>query len=432
MSKKKIKKDDKLKDNNSPKEKIPINTNEEDLPQVDFNNIDSLMSFFTSQISTPKKLIKTLGIDLSIGKVKICLLTLEKEDMFIGGGWSSLPVNFEYTSEKNYEYTQGLSIAIESFLKHHNTETSEIKSVVFCTGGAYYMANSFAEGMRHSASIIKMIFPRQKVYFIRCDGQLIPINDIFELEDSEASAFGCTNFLGTSLIATKNFNEGLAIDMGTISTSIIPIIDGQIDPVALNNPKGYMQHRYSTGKHIWYGVMHTSLIHITNQAKTRKANYNLILRSCTTNTLCTILNIIDADIANVHVNDSSKITHLDLAYMNLAETIGLDINSISFNELDEIAKDIYYQMILKLSDNIRNILSNMNYKSFDNLKILAGGLGQDAFIIPALSNTGFSKEQIITVTEDKESNLWTATSVYGLAILALENIIGDKINVSIN
>lgn len=82
-----------------------------------------------------------------------------------------------------------------------------------------------------------MIFPRQKVYFIRVDGELINIDDIFELEDSEASAFGCTNYLGTSLLAMKNFSDGLAIDMGTISTSIIPIMNNKIDPIASYSPK---------------------------------------------------------------------------------------------------------------------------------------------------------------------------------------------------
>ena len=423
MPKKKEQKDDQPKSSAKKKSKEI----EQSESEIDLANIQSLMALFMPKST----IIKTLGIDLSIGKVKLCLLSLEKETKFIGGGWSSLKVNFEHTFEKNYEYNQGLSIAIEAFLKHHNTESTEIQSVVFCSGGAYYMSNSFAEGMRHSAGIIKMLFPRQKVYFIRCDGELIPINDIFELEDSEASAFGCTNFLGTSIIAAKNFDEGLAIDMGTISTSIIPITNGKIDPVAAYNPKGYMQHRYATGKHLWYGAMHTSLIHITNQAKTKKAKYNLILRSCNTNTLCTILNIIEANVANVHVNDSDKITQLDLAYMDLAETIGLDKNSISESELDEIAKDIYYQMVEKLAENIRSIIANMNYKNFDDLKVLVGGLGQEAFIIPALSFSGFSQEQIIRVIEDEQSNLWTATSVYGLAILALEKIIGEKIDVSI-
>lgn len=377
------------------------------------------------------KLIKTLGIDLSIGKVKLCLLIYDTETTSIGGGWSSLPVEFEYMSPKNYEYSTGLNIAIEAFLKHHNTIPEEIKSVVFCTGGAYYMTRTFGEGMKYTAGIIKMIFPRQKVYFIRVDGELIPINDIFELDDSEGSAFGCTNYLGTSILATKNFTEGLAIDMGTISTSIIPIINGNIDPVASYNPKGYMQHRYTTGKHIWYGAMHTSLIHITNNAKTLRSNYNLILRSCSTNTLSTILGILDSNVANVHVNELSRISELEMSYMLLAETVGLDINSISHEELDEIAKDIYLQMIFKLAENIRNILANMNYKNFDGLRVLAAGLGQEAFIIPALLNSGFSRDQIITITEDKHSNLWTATSVYGLALLALENIIGEKIPVSI-
>lgn len=53
------------------------------------------------------KIIKTLGIDLSIGKVKLCLLTYDSSTKNIGGGWSSLPVNFEYISEKQYEYSNG-------------------------------------------------------------------------------------------------------------------------------------------------------------------------------------------------------------------------------------------------------------------------------------------------------------------------------------
>ncbi len=378
-----------------------------------------------------KKLIRTLGIDLSIGKVKLCLLTFDQEQKIMDGGWSSLPVDFQYISEKNYDFTIGLSNAIESFLEYHQTNTDKIKSVVFCTGGAYYMFPSFAEGMRYTASIIKMLFPRQKVYFIRVDGQLTKINDIFELEDSEASAYGCTNFLGTSLLATKTFKDGLAIDMGTISTSIIPIIDSKIDPLARYNPKGYMNHRYTTGKHLWYGAMHTSLSYITTKAKTKQSNYALILRSCTTSTLMSLLDLMDISVTDAHVADQNKILGKDIDFIRLAETVGLDVNILSKNELLEIAVDIYYQIIEKLSENIRSIINNASFKDFSQLKVLAAGLGQQSFIIPALINCGFTQEQIITVTEGQESNIWTATSVYGLALIALEKIIGEEIDISI-
>lgn len=383
-------------------------------------------------IKKDSNIINTLGIDLSIGKVKLCLLSYNKENKNILGGWSSLAVPFEYIAEKEYDYNNNLTIAIEAFLKHHNKEAKDINSVVFCSGGAYYMFKTFGEGLRYTASILKMIFPRQKVYFIRCDSKLFDIDEIFDLPDEEASAFSSTNFLGVSLLASKFFDEGLAIDMGTISTSIIPIVNGVIDPISRYNPQGYTHHRYSTGKHIWYGVMHTPLNYITYQAKTKKSFYNLILRSCSTSTLCNIFNLLDPDSANRHVSAESKITDNKLMeFIKLAETVGLDINSVSSEELVEIAHDIYSQMIINLSNIIKNILINMNYTSFDNLKVLAGGLGQDAFIVPALKNCGFNDNQIIKIAEDKRSDLWSATSVYGLAVLALENIINEPILVSI-
>ncbi|GIW21445.1 MAG: hypothetical protein KatS3mg068_0452 [Candidatus Sericytochromatia bacterium] len=375
--------------------------------------------------------INTLGIDLSIGKVKLCLLSLDKENKFITGAWTSLPVEFEYIDEKNYEFSKGLSIAIEAFLKHHNLNVESIKSTIFCTGGAYYMFKSFIDGLIYTASVLKMIFNRQKVYFIRCDGKLFKLREIFDISEKEASAFNSTNFLGTSILATKIFDEGLAIDMGTISTSIIPIINREIDPNAKLNPSGYTKHRYITGKHIWYGSMHTPLNYITTSVKTNKGFYNLILRSCSTNTLCNILGILPSSVANVHVsNKNSKIQDDDnLSYIQMAETLGLDIYSISKEELYEVAKNIYYIMIYKLSEIIRNIVNNTNFSSFENLKVLSCGLGQNAFIVPALLNAGFDKSQIITIEEDKESNLWTATSVYGLAIKAMEDIIKEPLNV---
>jgi len=378
----------------------------------------------------PNNFINTLGIDLSIGKVKLCLLSLDKQNKFVTGGWTSLPVEFEYISEKNYEFSRGLSIAIEAFLKHHGLEIEDIKSTIFCTGGAYYMFKSFIDGLRYTASVLKMIFNRQKVYFIRCDGKLFKLKEIFEIDEKEASSFNSIDFLGTSILATKIFNEGLAIDMRTISTSIIPIVNKEIDPSAKLNSSGYTKHRYTTGKHIWYGSMHTPLNYITTTVKTDKNLYNLILRSCSTNTLCSILGILPSSVANVHVNQSSKIQENDeLSYIQMAETLGLDIYSISKNELYEVAKNIYYTMIYKLSEIIRNIVNNTNFLSFENLKVLSCGLGQNAFIIPSLLNAGFEKNQIITVEEDKESNLWTATSVYGLAVKAMEDIIKEPLDI---
>lgn len=384
--------------------------------------------------STKKKLVNdfvnTLGIDLSIGKVKLCLTTISKEDKQVTGAWSSLPVRFEYISEKNYNFSENLANAIESFLTHHKKEKTDIDSVVFCSGGAFYMFETFAEGLRYSASVMKMLFPQQKVYFIRADAELIELDTVFELEDEEASGFCCTNFLGTSLLAQKIFANGLAIDMGTISTSIIPIINHHIDPVAKYNPKSYVKHRYATGKHTWFGAMHTALDHITHKAKTPKADYPLILRSCDTSVLCSILELIESEETDMHVPKVNKLPDLETSLKRLAETIGLDINSIARSELYEIAVNIYNQMIDRLSETIKSILSNMNYADFSELKVLSAGLGQSAFILPALRNCGFEDDQIITLAQDKTSSLWTATSVYGLAILAGEKIFGEKLSMT--
>lgn len=70
-----------------PRKKADTDKFTENNLDIDINDIDSLMTFFV-----PKKFIKTLGIDLSIGKVKLCLLTYEKDSKSLGGGWSSLPV----------------------------------------------------------------------------------------------------------------------------------------------------------------------------------------------------------------------------------------------------------------------------------------------------------------------------------------------------
>lgn len=381
-----------------------------------------------SKKKVARDVINTLGIDLSIGKVKICLTSINKETKHVTGAWASLPVRFEYISEKNYDFSQNLATAIEAFLTHHKKEKTDIDSIVFCSGGAFYMFETFAEGLRYSAGVLKMVFPHQQVYFIRADAELIELDQIFELEDEEASGFCSTNFLGTSLLAQKIFSNGLAIDMGTISTSIIPIINHQIDPVAKYNPKSYIKHRYATGKHTWFGAMHTALDHITHKANTQKASYPLILRSCDTSVLCSILELIEPDETDIHVSKVNKMPDLETSFRRLAETIGLDVNSIERSELYEIAINIYNQMIDRLSENIKTILTNMNYSNFDDLKVLSAGLGQSAFIVPALRNCGFEDEQIITLAQDKTSSLWTATSVYGLAILAGEKIFGEKLS----
>ena len=77
------------------------------------------------------------------------------------------------------------------------------------------------------------------------------------------------------------------------------------------------------------------------------------------------------------------------------------------------------------------LLEDLNLSYFENLKVLASGLGQDAFVVPALKNCGFESHQIIKIAEDKRSDLWSASSVYGLDILALETIIDEPVQVSI-
>lgn len=367
-------------------------------------------------------MIRSLGIDLSVGKIKLCLLTLSDQGEKFSGGWVSLPVPFEYINEREYVFEDGLKKAINVFLEHNNTGVKEIDIVIFCTGGAYYMFKSFNDGLKYVVGILDKLFNNKEVYFIRSDSELIHINKIKKLPFKQASAFTCTNFLGTSILASKIIKDGLAIDMGTISTSIIPIINGVIDPQAKVDPENYVLHRYTTGKHLWYGVMLTPIIYISHTVETNKNRYILSRRCCMTDSICSILDLIDSQTANKHVSDrSSFLPSKEMAYINLAESLGVDVDFIGKKELQSVAKRIYNIFLDKFSNYIQDIIKYSNLPVKSKLKIMVGGLGERVFIKPALKKLGFKDKQIISIPEDG-SNLWSATSVYGLALYGLEKI----------
>ncbi len=71
---------------------------------------------------------------------------------------------------------------------------------------------------------------------------------------------GSTNFLATAYCVAKNNPHALLIDMGSTTTDIIPIIDGQPAAEGLTDPE-----RLITGELVYTGFTRTAVMAITNR-----------------------------------------------------------------------------------------------------------------------------------------------------------------------
>lgn len=367
---------------------------------------------------------RVLGLDVGNGKVKACLIDWQGSWEASRIRWDSRPLPL--SANRRRDFGDGVPIQVFNFLDDQGVEILELERVVACCSQSFSYQPYF-ESIRHLGEILAM-FGEIPTSLIRVDGELTPYQAIASLPEPELYAYTFTNFYGSALLGSRLIHAGLSLDLGTTTLDIIPIQAGQIDPAGLAVPADYLKFRYSHGRIHWLGITTTPLCMLASRVPLGEQVYQVVPRNYSSDLLFGFEND-QADLLARHAYGRGFPDPLTCR-QHLAQFIGVDDTLISLAEIRQVRDYLFEQQLARVAEELKATASQVFSQPLHELEIASFALGEELLLKPALARAGFDPGKVRTLQLGREQALWSASSAFAMALLALENQLGERVEIA--
>ncbi len=366
-----------------------------------------------------------LGLDLGNAKLKLCLIRFQGDLESSEIVWASQPLPL--SSDRRDDFESGIPLALMSFCLKNSLKLSEIEGVAVCSSHSYSY-DRFYESVDHLVAILGKVFKQCPVFLVSALGTLTPLADIPALAPAEKYRYVLTNFVGSATLATRQIQNGLSIDIGTTTLDIIPIVNGQIDPVGLQDPDGYLRFRYSHNRIHWLGLTIVPLHSLCERVDLSTGSFQIVPRHYRTDLIFALLaESAESDPALFEEHAYGQaFPSPERARNQLCQLIGLDPFWVSEAEIVELRDLLYGRLRDKAAAAIQAVTRDCFGGVKPELEVAVYALGESLLARPALLQAGFEACQLRGLALKREQGLWSASSVFAMALLALEKLTGQR------
>ncbi len=240
------------------------------------------------------------------------------------------------------------------------------------------------EGISAILSALEQIYPREKMFFI-CVLQKF-LN--FEEAKKQTISLAAANWVSTALFLGHFIQKCVLIDAGSTTIDVIPILTSIPVTVGSNDVTRLINHEL-----IYTGGLRAEIPSIVHKVPYKN---NIIRISFERFALISdvhriLNNITEKDYINETADNRS--TSLENCYARLARILCADLESISKEELNDLAKYIYEKQLSIITKEIKAFFQNLiktkpEFK--DNPKFVITGLSAGFLITPVLKKLGFN------------------------------------------
>jgi probable H4MPT-linked C1 transfer pathway protein len=206
------------------------------------------------------------------------------------------------------------------------------------------------EGVLFILECLKTCFPKPAIYCLNLAGEFVPLKDA----QNRPLEFASANWLASALWLAGQFPDCILLDVGSTTTDIIPILDGQVCASGRTDLE-----RLAAGELVYTGALRTNLAAIVQSAP--------INGKC-----CRVASEYFAISGDVHLilgnitpqdytcpSPDGKPASINFARKRLARLVCADDEMLSTTEIDELARYIYAQQIRQIQQGVDQVISRM-------------------------------------------------------------------------
>jgi hypothetical protein len=277
------------------------------------------------------------------------------------------------------------------------TMTAELSDVYFTK----------REGVNHILDCVEMALSEVPVYVLDVDANLLDMQEARKNHLKVAAA----NWAATGWMVSQLVKNCIVIDVGSTTTSIIPIANGKVIAKGKND-----MEKLIYGELVYTGALRTNVATIVNKIPLRghAARVSSELFALSGDVHLVLGNITSKEYTT-ETADGRGSSYRE-AIARLARVVCADIEILTQREVLEMAKYVYTAQVKQVADALsqvyKRILSHFDLER--DFSIVVTGLGKDFLAKKAAEKLGFSR--IIDLKDILGYNAALASPSVGVAL----------------
>ncbi|MCW3999436.1 MAG: H4MPT-linked C1 transfer pathway protein [Candidatus Bathyarchaeota archaeon] len=224
------------------------------------------------------------------------------------------------------------------------------------------------EGVHHILSCVKEAFPTSPIEVLSTNAELLSIEAALESPLDVASA----NWAATGWLVAQQKSNAVVVDVGSTSTSIIPIVNGKLAAQGKTDV-----NKLVCGELVYTGSLRTNVAAIVQSIPLESgvAGVSSELFALSGDVHVVLGNIAEADYTSETADGRGKTVPEAMA--RLARVVCADIDMLSEDEIHDIAVYIYREQIRQIADDLKRSIERVKTLTQEPVAVVVTGLGKE-------------------------------------------------------
>jgi hypothetical protein len=272
------------------------------------------------------------------------------------------------------------------------------------------------EGVIHILDCATQAFTGIPFYVLNIKNRLISVQKAKSTPLEVASA----NWVATGWLVSQIIKTCVIIDVGSTSTSIIPIINGEI------SAQGFTDfEKLKVGELVYTGSLRTNIAAIVNSIPIKDEDVKVSSEFFSqSGDIHLILGSIDEEEYSAETPDKRGKKRID-AMKRLTRVVCGDIEMFEESEIYEMAKYIYAKQVEQIGEGLKKVYSYVKSKLNEDVPVVVTGIGKNFLAKKAADKIRIKK--IIDISQLIGKSTFVASPAVGVALMETSRLEGRSV-----
>ncbi len=269
------------------------------------------------------------------------------------------------------------------------------------------------EGVNHILDCVSRVFEGTPVFVVSVDGTLKSV----AAAKSRPLKVAAANWAATGWMMSRLVSDCVVVDVGSTSTSIIPIVGGKVAAKGKTDLEKLLN-----GELVYTGSLRTNVAAIVSSVPLRggiaRVSSELFAQSAD---IHQILGNIDVEDYSVETPDGKGKTLAD-AMARLARVVCADTEMLTEQEIVQIAQYVYDAQLEQIANTISQVYQQLNSKAKQTVPVVVTGLGRNFLARKAATMAGVKK--VLDISELMPEHAALTSPAVAAAMMAATKLEG--------
>jgi probable H4MPT-linked C1 transfer pathway protein len=269
------------------------------------------------------------------------------------------------------------------------------------------------EGIHHILTCVKQAFSDVPIYVLNIDAELESLDVAIRKPLGVAAA----NWAATGWLVAQHLNDCVVVDVGSTSTTIIPIENGQVAASGKTDLEKLM-----CGELVYTGSLRTNVAAIVHSIPIGNGVAGVASE------LFAVSGDVHLVLGNISVKDYTCETTdgrgktVPEALARLAREVCADTEMLTKPEIINMAKYIYYEQTKQVAAGLAKVYSNVKQRRSCKVPVVITGMGKDFLARKAAE--GIYVDAIVDLATLVQVEAVLATPAFGVALMIASKLAG--------